>query len=417
MWTPTVRPADTGPAHARHDGTPTFLPTGTAAPPGWPASEVLGRRPGWPVDEPEVPQARAAADAPAWPPHRRRAPEWPAAVPPSRRQTEGGPPSFLRESIVAADVPAPPRRPRHAADLVDSGGDPDVLADTVPMSPPPKHGAADTDPLSGAVVYPLSEMPATGLRTFDLGTVPASVTPPRSWRKAAWFAVGTSAAVVLGLSIATSELMGRPVSDEALIDALPAYPTGPLTLAELPDHDETPDTPSTGRPTTSDRPSTSATPSSTTGDSTARDTVTGSSTGGASVVPTGAPSGDTTTTPPTTPPPPVRRTIGPAPITPTDPQKMGDRTEQYFALVTSDPAAAHELTTGGMAREGEEGIEARYGDVERIEVQEITIDRNEGVTKSRVKVVRQDGTEAVEERKLTFTWGGDPKITDDSTTG
>ncbi|GAB1508571.1 hypothetical protein [Actinophytocola sp. KF-1] len=405
-----MRPVDSGPAHARHDGMRAFRPGDTAAPPAWPASEVLTRRPGWPVDEPEVPRARGAADAPAWPAPRHRAQDWPAAVPPSPRHAEGTPPSFLRKSIVAADAPASPRRPRHAAEHAD------VLADTVPMGPPPKHSKTDTGPLSSAIVYALPETPATGLRKFDLGTVPASVTPPRSWRKAAWFAVGTSAAVVLGLTIATSELMGRPVSDETLIDALPAYPTGPLTLAELPHHDETSDAPSTDRPTTSTRHSTSATPSATTEDSPARDTVIGSTTGEVSVVPTEPTSEDTTTTSSATPAPPVRETVGDAPVTPTDPQKMGDRTEEYFALVTEDPAAAHALTTGGMAREGEEGIEARYGDVERIEVQEITIDRGKSETTSRMKVVHKDGTATIEERRLTFTWGGDPKIAADSTT-
>jgi hypothetical protein len=215
--------------------------------------------------------------------------------------------------------------------------------------------------------------------------------------------------------------MGRPVDDGALIDALPAYPTGPLTLAELPADDETTsDTTSTDRPTTSRTPSTSAKPSSSSDatDTPPRDTVIGSSSGGETVSPTEPPSEeDTTTTGPTAAAEPVRTTVGAAPVTPTDPQKMGDRTEQYFALVTSDPAAAHELTTGGMAREGETGIEARYGEVERIEVHDITIDRNEAVTTSRVKVIRKDGTATFEERRLTFTWGGDPKITDDATTG
>jgi len=101
---------------------------------------------------------------------------------------------------------------------------------------------------------------------------------------------------------------------------------------------------------------------------------------------------------------------------PTDPQAMGDRTEQYFELVTTDPAAAHEMTTGGMAREGQEGIEARYGNVRRVEVQDITIDRDQAITTSTVKIVREDGTTTIEHRQLTFTWGGDPKITDDMTT-
>jgi hypothetical protein len=104
-------------------------------------------------------------------------------------------------------------------------------------------------------------------------------------------------------------------------------------------------------------------------------------------------------------------------VTPTDPQQLGDVTEQYFQLVTTDPKGAHALTTGGMAREGAAGIEARYGDVERIEVRDITIDRNEATTTSTVRVVREDGTTTVERRRLTFTWGSEPKITEDMITG
>jgi hypothetical protein len=74
------------------------------------------------------------------------------------------------------------------------------------------------------------------------------------------------------------------------------------------------------------------------------------------------------------------------------------------------------MTGGGMAREGAEGIEARYDGVARVEVQEITIDRNQAITTSKVKVVHKDGTETVEHRQLTFTWGGDPKITDETVT-
>jgi hypothetical protein len=54
--------------------------------------------------------------------------------------------------------------------------------------------------------------------------------------------------------------------------------------------------------------------------------------------------------------------------------------------------------------------------VERVEVQAITIDRNQAITTSTIKVVREDGTVTIETRRLTFTWGGDPKITEDSTT-
>jgi hypothetical protein len=388
---------------------PAFRPADWAAPPAWPTSEVLTRRPGWPVD-PEVPQARTAPAEPAWPAPRHRAADLGAArVPSSRRHA---PPSFLREPIVRKDVPAPLRRARHAA------GEQDMLADTVPMSRPRHSKEETTGPLSSAVVHALPETPATGLRKFDLGTVPASVTPPRSWRKAAWFAVGTSAAVVLGLTVATTELMGRPVNDGALIDALPAYPTGPLTLGDLPHETTSSDTPVTRRPPrSSDRPSPGDAAPTPSEDSPPRDTVTGSTTGEESVVPTEPPSEDSTTTSPTTPAEPVRYTVGAAPVIASDPAEMGDRTEEYFRLVTSDPEAAHAMTTGDMAREGAKGIEARYDGVERVEVQEITIDRNQAITTSKVKVVHADGTETVEHRKLTFTWGGDPKIASETTTG
>lgn len=419
-WTPAVRPTDSGPTHAQHDRAPSFR-RADMAPPAWPTSEVLTRRPGWPVEPAPEPAPEPAA--PAWPAPRHRAAKMPSAgsrVPSSRRPAhataDGAPPSFLRNPIVSRkagkDVPAPLRR--HAA-AEPAAVPADSLADTVPMATA-KHSKPELDPLSGPVVYALPETAATGLRTFDLGTVPASVTPPRTWRKAAWFAVGTSAAVVLGLTVATTELMGRQVDDGALIDALPAYPSGPLSLPQLPHEASSSDVPDTGRPTTSrTRPSASAATPPPSQDSPPRDTVTGSTTGEESAVPAEPTSEDPTTTS-TTPSVPTRTTVGDAPVPATNPQKMGDVTEQYFQLVTSDPAAAHAMTTGGMAREGAEGIEARYGGIQRVEVQDITIDRGQAITTSRVKVVHEDGTETVEQRQLTFTWGGDPKITADTVT-
>ncbi|MBB4912095.1 hypothetical protein [Actinophytocola algeriensis] len=403
-----MRPTDSTPAHARYDGVSAFRPADTGPPSAWPTSEVLTRRPGWPAD-PEVPKARTATDAPAWPAPRHRAELGLARVPrgPLSPRPAQSPPSFLREPIVGRNVPAPP--PRHA--------EPD-MADTVPIGRGARHSMGEPpDAESGAVAYALPEAPVTGLRKFDLGTVPASVTPPRSWRKAAWFAVSTSAAVALGLTVATTELMSRPVNDGALIDALPAYPTGPLTLAELPHEATTSDAQTTATPSRpSDRPGPGDATTPASQDSPPRDTVIGSTTGEESVVPTEPPSEGATTPPPTTPSEPTRRTVGLAAVTPTDPAKMGDRTQEYFELVTTDPAAAHAMTTGSMAREGADGIAARYDGVERIEVQEITIDRNEAITTSKVKVVHKDGTETVEHRQLTFTWGGDPKITGETTT-
>lgn len=392
-WTPVVRPTDTGPAHAQRDGAVAFRPTDTEA--GRPAyrSEVLTRRPGWPVDDlvPSVPYARTADATP-----RHAAPvAWPT------EQDVARIPAPLRaERQRKTEKPEPPKRKTVSADM---------YFETAPIGPVlPRE----------AVVHVLPEVAETGLRKFDLGNVPASVTPPRSWRKAAWFAVGTSAAVVLGLAVASAELMGRPVDKEPMIDALPAFPTGPLTLEQLPNErtTETPP-PSTSHPapkTTTTPVRRSDPPRDTVIGGTTRDTTTDpatTTTGG-----TGTGTGTTTPTTTTEPPPPTRRTVGAQPVTPTDPKQMGDLTESYFRQVVEDPAAAHAMTTGSMAREGEEGIEQRYEGVDRVEVQDITIDRNQAVTRSQVKVVRADGSSTIENRQLTFTWGGDPKITDDSVT-
>jgi hypothetical protein len=318
-------------------------------------------------------------------------------------------PSFLRRPITGVgpgEAPAE-RSGRHAAVPERKTVSSDMVLDTVPMGPVKA---------SGAVVHTLLETTATGLRKFDLGNVPASVTPPSSWRRAAWFAVGTSAAVVLGLAVAAVEFMGRPVDDNMIVDALPAYPTRPLTLDELPHQKTTTEPSSRARPSTAssaDTPTASQPRLAASTDDPVRNTVAGSSTTDT----------ETSSEPPsqgtssTTPKEPVRRTVGAAPVTPTDPQAMGDRTEDFFALVTSDPTGAHAMTTGGLAREGAEGIEARYAGVRRIEVQDITIDRNQAVTTSTIKIIREDGTEIVERRQLTFTWGGDPKITDEMVTG
>ncbi|HEY0449578.1 hypothetical protein [Actinophytocola sp.] len=285
--------------------------------------------------------------------------------------------------------------------------------DTAPLALVVPHPRAVLD--DEPVVHVLGpETPPRGLRKFDLGTVPASVTPPRTWRKAAWFAVGTSAAVVCGLAVAAVRFVGTPLASDTIRE-LPAYPTQQLEIEKLP-VDET----SSADPTTrSTRPSTKSTPNR---PDTVRRTSDAPKPGTSGEPDTSLPgSADQTSGPThttwTEPPPPARTTVGPAPVTPTNPQAMGDRTEEYFRLVTQDPKAAHDMCTGGMAREGPEGIEARYEGVSRVEVQDITIDRNQAMTTSTVKVVREDGTETVEKRQLTFTWGGDPKISDDAASG
>lgn len=323
-------------------------------------------------------------------------------------------PGRMRPGLAAVPPPAwPTTNPEPV--WPDLGAPPMSSLPTAPLSLTRIREEREKQRRDEPVVHVLPpETPPSGLRKFDLGTVPASVTPPRTWRKAAWFAVGTSAAVMVGLAYAAVEFVGKP-GEPPMIDALPAYPTRPWTLAQLPAEQTT--SPSE-QPLSSDgRPKESSSahnPDTSIGDSPARTTDAPSAPGSR---PTTSPGGGSPVPPvPTAPAAPNRTTVGPAPATPTNPQKMGDVTEAYYAMVTDDPAAAHEMTTGSMAREGAEGIEARYQGVERVEVQEITIDREKAITTSTVKLVHEDGTETIEQRQLRFTWGGDPKIMAEATT-
>lgn len=259
------------------------------------------------------------------------------------------------------------------------------------------------------VAYAWPETPPSGLRKFNLGTIPASVTPPRTWRRAAWFAVGTAVFVVLALGFAAFRLVGNPRRTPT-IDALPGQPSQQLLITDLPsDGTRGPDT-SSPKPTSSAKSTTSSPRPSAAGRATARPVRAGDG------QPPAAPAQEPATTPSRAKPPkpPARSTVEPAATPPTDPEQLGDRTELYYAQVCDNPQAAYQLTSGPMRAEGPEGIEARYGNVDHIEVKEITIDPNWSYTRSVLKVVRKDGSMVTVERELTFSTGQNPRITSDS---
>jgi len=283
--------------------------------------------------------------------------------------------------------------------------DEDDTVEILGLLPRPRREPEPLPPI--AYAYP--ETPATGLRKFNLGTIPASVTPPRTWRRAAWFAVGTAGFVVMALGFAAIQLVGNPKRNYT-IDALPGQPSQQLLITELPIDSPT----QRVEPAPTTRPSEPTTSSSANPPrATSRSTPTEQA-GGAPARPAAPdrPLGTVDPVQPTTAPP--RSTISPAPAPAADPEKLGDRTELYYAHVCDSPQAAYQLTTGAMRAEGPEGIEARYGNVKRIEVNEITIDPNWSVTRSTLTVVRDDGTRFTVKRELTFTSGPDPRISGDT---
>jgi hypothetical protein len=230
------------------------------------------------------------------------------------------------------------------------------------------------------------------LRKFNLGTIPASVTPPRSRRRAAWFAATACLTVVAGLVFAAAALVGKPKSSET-IDALPGYPSLPMFI----DVPSEPATTTTTTPTTSRQPGRSIMISS----SPHRMTST--------VQITGIPTTDGTSPAPS-PAPPVRWTAPKHAFAMNDPGEIGDRTEAFYKQVTANPAAAYEMTAGEMRLQGEERFKQRYADIESVEVRTIEIDPNQGTTVSEAKVTKKDGSTVTERRRLKFTSGSNPKI-------
>lgn len=244
---------------------------------------------------------------------------------------------------------------------------------------------------------PVVDTDAVGLRKFGIGTVPASVTPPRKWRKAAWFSVGSSVAALVALVVAGALLVG-PSRMRTQIESFPGNPFQvPLpTTTAAPGHPLPPLPP--GAPT-------------------AVAETAGKGAGTAPAGPTaggGSPTGSHGTGTPTgTAPPTVTTVTGPtSPVV--DPGKIAEQTQHFFAAVTSNVGEAYQLTSGTLKADGEAALQQRYQDVATVQVQGITIDPGKGITINTVLVTHKDGTTTSEQHVLAFTPGSLPLISQDT---
>jgi hypothetical protein len=259
---------------------------------------------------------------------------------------------------------------------------------------------------------PLLDTGPAGLHSFNLGSVPASVTPPRSWRRAAWFMITASVAALIGLLLATTKLVG-PSHLADHIDALPNFPSGvPLVSTSEPDQPGPQDGRHGGNradPTNGANDINGAnrarSASGRGGPANVADTSALAPAGSSVVGPTGDPSASITDTET----PPVTTVGGPGPTT-VDPTKLATRTQQFFAEVTSNVSAAAGLAATALSDDVRAVIQHRYGDISTIKVQSLTLDPRTGVTVSLLQVVGKDGSTTVRQTTLRFTLGGDPRI-------
>ena len=273
---------------------------------------------------------------------------------------------------------------------------------------PPAFG--QLPPIDDAGADRLGDTGAIGLHKFDLGYIPASVTPPSTWRKAAWFTVFCSAAALVGLLYVTSELVG-PVHVASDINSLPGLPTNlpfytpPSAMTNQPNvrHSQPP-----GRPDQPQRPDRSVGTGQPT-DAQGQPISTGDGSTGAGGPPTGGGAPSTGDAPSTVVAPPTVSTVNSGPPA-VDPTKLGSRTQQFFSEVTSDVDAAASLTSDTVRDDAKAIIQQNYGGVSTIKVKSISLDPTNGLTVSVLQVTNKDGSVTTQQRTLQFTLSGDPKI-------
>ncbi len=258
---------------------------------------------------------------------------------------------------------------------------------------------------------PLVDSDGSGLRKFDIGLVPASVTPPRTWKRAAWFAVVASAGVLIGLAFAAAKLVGGSGPVERI--GMPEYPANlpivtdfgtrtsePVPSARAPETKPQAPGPASWTPaaTASGGPE-----SSSTSGGAGRTTPTAPGTSDVPDVPgalsdTSGPTSPTVTTVPNEEKPLVDSTA------------IANRTEKFYEEIASNSDTALAMTTEAFRSNTGAVLEQRLADVSLIEVKRISVDPSKGITVSTLQITKKDGTASTEHRELTFTLSGDPLI-------
>ncbi|GLY52331.1 hypothetical protein [Lentzea sp. NBRC 102530] len=232
-----------------------------------------------------------------------------------------------------------------------------------------------------------------GLRKFNIGLVPASVTPPRTWKRAAWFAVVSSVLVLVGLSVAAAKLVGGGGEVETV--GLPGYPSDVPIISALPTGGTTPSVAGT-KPSAANTGRGAPVPGTGTRTSAANGTGTGP--------------GSATAPQPTGSAPPVITTVPVTQAPVVDGGKIAEQTEHFYRAMATNADTALAMTTDTVRSNADALLEGRLADISLIEVKEIAVDPGKGLTVSLLQVTKKDGSVSTEKRELSFTLGDLPLI-------
>lgn len=263
------------------------------------------------------------------------------------------------------------------------------------------------------------------LSLYNIGTVPASVTPPASWRKAAWFAMVSSAGVIAALLVASTYLVQHQQTTQnngqkwtgleggaddntaakhpivaghphAIDDAKPASAGQPQVIDDVV-HVRT-SAPAAGQPDTT-------TPSPVTVQGSDAVTAPDKGTGGkhrATTAPTPVTSTPTQKSPSSTTSRHAPRETEPAPLRLVDPKQMGRRTVAFLQQVTEDSKKALEQTAGLLRLQGAESLERRYASISDFTVEKVYVQTRDATTINTVRTAYTNGHVAHEQRTLRF---------------
>ncbi|MEB3368855.1 hypothetical protein [Saccharopolyspora mangrovi] len=276
-------------------------------------------------------------------------------------------------------------------------------------APVPTQRTGSEEPSPRLAIDPLTDTaPVGGLHKFDLGMVPASVTPPPTWRRAAWFAIASSVAALGGLVFATTLVSSHTTRIDGL--DLPSMPRG----GQYPPIPRDPYF-LTGDPT---RPSTAgATPPPSSPNQLVAGPVPtatpvpqpGEEDSGADPEP-GSPGSGTPGAPPTTSRPPTSE--APQLLKLTDTEGMQRSSEQYYAAISGgDLPGAYAMTTGRLREEGYEAFAGRYSYAKRVEVEQVYVTPTS--TTHTLRLTLPDGSVRTERRMLRYEMAENPMIAAD----
>jgi len=249
------------------------------------------------------------------------------------------------------------------------------------------------------------------LGELDLVVTPVSVTPPRTWRRAAWFAVAASCAVLTVLVFAAVRLAGGSFDR---VEAFPGLPTGGLLTAQPLGPPVRPPLPLTtagdDRAAPHGGPSTAAAgnPGGAGGPhGDGRGGVLGDSTGTWTATPTADPPGESV-------PPPqvsVLPTVGHPAATPDD---LVDGTRTFYDQLPANIDAAWAMVGPRVKVQGYDAFRQQWAGATEVHLQQLVVDADKSTVLATVGLVMGDGVERVQRYRLVFR-RGNPMIIDEIT--